>query len=144
MPRNIYSKQDESLLLLTINKFAEIDNQRTDLCPDSEFLQISTKRIPKGTTFAPHRHNPLERKTTITQEAWVILEGKIRATFYDLDNTVIEQVELVRGDCAVVYYAGHGFEVLEEGTVLYELKSGPYFGVEKDKTFITNKGENDG
>jgi len=143
MPRNIYSKKDESLLLLTINRLGEINNDRTDLCPSREFLQISTKKISKGTKFKPHRHNPLDRKTTMTQEAWVVLRGKIRASFYDVDDSLIEQVDLTSGDCAVVYYAGHGFEVLEDDTILYELKSGPYFGVEKDKTFITTQGEKD-
>ena len=43
---------------------------------------------------------------------------------------------LNEGDCAVVFHAGHGFSVLEEGTILYEVKNGPYYGQLKDKSFI--------
>jgi cupin fold WbuC family metalloprotein len=142
MPKNIYSKKDKSLLLMTINKFSDINKQRTDLCPEEQFLQISSKKIQKGIKFTPHKHNPINRKTTITQEAWIVLQGKIRATFYDIDDRIIEEADLSPGDCAIVYYAGHGFEVLEDDTIIYELKSGPYFGVEKDKTPIINSEKN--
>ena len=47
--------------------------------------------------------------------------------------------ELGAGDCVVVFKAGHGFEVLEDNTILYEFKNGPYFGVEIDKTYIGDK-----
>ena len=141
MPRNVFSKVQPDVLLLSINKGEEINEQRTDICPSDEYLQISTKKVPQGMKFKPHRHNNLERTTDITQEAWIILKGSIMATFWDIDDTVLEKTKLQAGDCAVVYRAGHGFEVLEEGTILYEVKTGPYFGIEKDKTMIkTDKG----
>ena len=40
------------------------------------------------------------------------------------------------GDCIVSMSAGHSFEVLEDDTLLYEFKNGPYYGTEKDKEFI--------
>ena len=69
------------------------------------------------------------------------LSGKVRATFYDLDDSLILSTELSAGDCAIVFKAGHGFEVLEDDTTIYEFKTGPYFGVEADKTFIKEKSE---
>lgn len=140
MPEHIYSKQQPDLLLLSINRFEDINSDRTDLCPSEQYLQISTKKIPAKKTFSPHRHNELVRTTDVTQEAWIILKGRIKATFWDIDDTIIEETELTAGDCAVVYYAGHGFEVIEDDTILYEVKSGPYYGMEKDKTMIQTKG----
>ena len=139
MPELIFSKHKEDLLLLAINRYEEISSNRNDICPEGEYLQISTKKLPKNTTFKPHKHNKLNRTTEITQEAWIIFEGKILASFWDIDDTIIYETILKKGDCAVVFKAGHSFKVLEENTILYEVKSGPYFGVEKDKTFI---GEN--
>lgn len=136
MPRNVFSRIDPEIMLFSINRYNEIDNQRADICPPTEYLQISTKKIPSGMRFEPHKHNEIERTTDITQEAWVILKGSIMATFWDIDDTVIEETKLNEGDCAVVYRAGHGFEVLEDNTILYEVKTGPYFGMEKDKTMI--------
>ena len=134
--KRIFSNINQEELLLVINKKEDIDNNRKDLCPDGQFLQISTKVLSCGTKFKPHKHLYLERNTNITQEAWIILSGKIKATFYDLDDSIILEEILTLGDCAVVFSAGHSFEVLEDNTILYEVKNGPYYGIEKDKIFI--------
>ena len=43
----------------------------------------------------------------------------------------------------MVFSAGHGFEVIEDNTILYEVKNGPYYGQIKDKTFIDEGEKND-
>jgi len=139
VPEPIYSKCEQETLMLTINRAYEISSQRTDVTPESEYLQISTKILSKDTSFRAHKHNPLERHITTTHEAWIILRGAIKAKFWDLDDTMLHETVLRDGDCAVVYKAGHSFEVLQEGTILYEVKNGPYFGQLKDKTFIEQK-----
>lgn len=133
---HVYSKLDPKLLLFVINRRQDIGVERTDLSPGEEYLQCATKQLAKGTTFAPHRHNELIRETDITQEAWVFLQGRVAASFWDIDDELIYETELGAGDAAVVFRGGHSFEVLEEDTILYEFKTGPYYGVEKDKTYI--------
>jgi len=132
----IYSKVKKDCLLLTLNRKEDISDNRTDLSPAEEYLQCATKTLTKGMKFKPHRHNKLIRKTDITQEAWIFLSGRVRAKFYDLDDSLILDTELGAGDCVIVFKAGHGFEVLEDDTIIYEFKTGPYFGIEADKTFI--------
>ena len=136
MPNMIYSKIDENLLLLAINRRDEICSDRIDLCPEDQLLQISTKALTKDTSFRPHKHNQLVRTTSTTNEAWIILKGSVEAKFWDIDDQIILKTILKEGDCAVVFSAGHGFSVLEEGTILYEIKNGPYYGQLKDKSFI--------
>jgi len=135
----IYSKVDPSILLISIFRKSDISSERTDISPDNEYLQVATKKLPIGKTFAPHRHNYLERTTTITQEAWVFMSGKVKAEFWDLDDVKIYETDFGAGDIAVVYRGGHSFEVLEDDTILYEFKTGPYFGQSADKTFITRR-----
>ena len=65
-----------------------------------------------------------------------MVEGKLEATFYDLNDLEIKKVELKMGDCCVCYAGGHLFKSLVSGTKLYEIKNGPYLGGEKDKTYI--------
>jgi len=132
----VYSKVDKNCLLLTLNRREDISSSRVDLSPEEEYLQCATKTLTKGMKFKPHRHNELIRTTDITQEAWVFLSGRVRAKFYDLDDSLILDTELGAGDCAIVFKAGHGFEVLEDDTIIYEFKTGPYFGQEADKSFI--------
>lgn len=136
MPEVIYSKVNKDIALLAINRRGEISEDRNDICSENELLQISTKLLKRGTTFKPHKHNELERTTNTTHEAWIVLEGSIGATFWDIDDQVVFETVLSAGDCAVVFKAGHGFEVLEDNTILYEVKNGPYYGQLKDKKFI--------
>ena len=134
--KRFYSKVDPDILLFTLNKSEDITHDRTDLSPEDQYLQVATKTLSKDTTFRPHRHLKLTRQIDKTQEAWVFLSGKVRASFYDIDDTLFLETELSAGDCAVAYNAGHSFIVLEDKTTLYEFKNGPYLGIEKDKKFI--------
>ena len=133
---HVYSVVDPDLMLCVINRGDDIGTRRADLSPQDQYLQCATKKLTKGTTFAPHKHNELIRTTNITQEAWVFLRGRVAAKFWDIDDRLIYETELGEGDAAIVFRGGHSFEVLEEDTILYEFKTGPYYGVEKDKTYI--------
>lgn len=139
MSKLYYSKIDENILLFSICRKKNITSNRLDLSPETEFLQCSTKLLESGTFFKPHRHNSIIRNTDKTQEAWVFLSGKVLARFYDIDDSLFLETKFSEGDCVVVYNAGHGFEVLEDDTILYEFKNGPYYGQKKDKTFIEEK-----
>ena len=139
MTINVYSKIDPKILLFVINRRENVSAIRQDLSPDGEYLQVATKKLAAGTTFAPHRHNELLREPDITQEAWVFLQGRVAARFWDIDDELIYETELGAGDVAVVFRGGHSFIVLEDDTILYEFKTGPYYGIEKDKTYIEEK-----
>ena len=134
--RYIYSKVNPEVLLHIINRQSEITKQRTDIVPNTEFLQLSCFELEKNKTFRPHKHIENIRTTTITQESWIIIKGKIKAILYDLDDTILEEVELMPGDCSVTLLGGHNYLSLEDGTLVYEYKTGPYFGIDKDKEFI--------
>ena len=132
----VYSKIDPSKLILSELKYSEISEYRSDLSPDEEFLQVSGRKLKLGTMVPAHKHLQIDRTTTITQEAWVVLKGKVKGIFYDLDNTILHESILTDGDCIVLYRGGHSLEVLEDNTMFYEFKTGPYFGIEEDKEKI--------
>jgi len=134
--KKVHSKINPDLLLAIISKKADIEKERNNLCPDEEYLQVSSKKLFKGTSFPPHKHNECHRISTITQEAWIFLSGKVNVKIWDIDDSIIYETELGAGDCAVAFRGGHSFDVLEDNTVLYEVKTGPYFGSAEDKTFI--------
>jgi len=134
--KRIYSDINPDLLLVAIQRKNEITEDRSNISPESEFLQASSKNLHLGTSFAPHKHKSLLRESNITQEAWVFLSGKVAAQFWDIDDRIIYETTLSGGDCAVVFRGGHSFQVLEDNTILYEFKLGPYFGQDKDKEFL--------
>lgn len=133
----IYSKIEPDKLLHIINRFADI-SERTDVVPETEFIQCATLRMQSGKTFKPHKHIEKERNYSnkIAQESWVILKGKVKCTFYDIDDSIIAQPVLEAGDASFTLYGGHTYEILEDDTVVYEYKTGPYEGQALDKIFI--------
>ena len=98
----IYSKIKPGLLLHIINRLDEI-TERTDLIPEQNFIQCATLCMNEGKTFIPHYH--IKKKRTyneqIAQESWVIISGKVKCYFYDIDNkTILETPILSPGDAS--------------------------------------------
>jgi hypothetical protein len=134
----IFSKLDPSKLLHMIHRVSEISEQRCDVVPPSEFLQMAAFELPIGKTFKAHKHNinPSTVTEVIAQESWVILQGCVEAHFYDLDGTLLERSILREGDCSITLYGAHNYVSLEPGTLVREFKTGPYISQEHDKTFL--------
>jgi hypothetical protein len=135
----IYSKVKEGKLLHIINRLNEIDG-RTEVVPENNFIQCATLKMENGKTFPPHKHIVKDRHYTeqIAQESWVVIKGSVRCIFYDLDDTIIAQPILYPGDASFTLYGGHTYEILEDDTIVYEYKTGPYEGQTLDKVFIKN------
>jgi len=132
----VYSSVEKDVLLLSLVRRDEIETQRQDMSPDEEFLQVATKKINAGDYFRPHRHLPCHKVANITQEAWVILNGQVQGIFYDLDETKALEITLNSGDCVVIFRGGHALRCLTDDTILYEFKTGPYYGAKQDKIFL--------
>ena len=54
----------------------------------------------------------------------------------DLDNTILTEIVLNQGDASFTLEGGHTYTILEDDTLVYEYKTGPYEGVENDKIFL--------
>ena len=93
-------------------------------------------KMSEGRTFRPHKHIGMDRKTTITQESWVIINGSVKAILYDLDDTIIDEVILAAGDCSMTFAGGHNYVIQESDTIVYEYKTGPYKGKKSDKVLL--------
>ena len=120
----IYSQINPDKLLHMIHKVDEFkdleDINRKDLVPEKEFIQLSALNLPKGRTFRPHQHvwKPGEEQC-ISQESWVVIKGILES-----------------GDCSITLEGGHNYFILEDDTLVYEYKTGPYKGITLDKEFL--------
>jgi len=132
----IYSKIKPEILLHIINRKEDITSQRRDLSPEEEYLQVACFSVNKGKPPKPHKHIRQVRTTDITQESWLIINGRIKVMLYDFDDKLIREATLKQGDCLITFRGGHDYIVLEEDTVIYEYKTGPYLGKEKDNVPI--------
>lgn len=79
----------------------------------------------RGSYLPVHRHTAPDRS-----ESCVVLRGRVGVTFYDEQGNLTDSREVGEG-CDCIGYdidAGvwHGLVVLEDDTVLFEVKQGPY------------------
>jgi|TARA_R110002012_G_scaffold64648_2_gene169830 hypothetical protein len=136
----IYSKVQPDKILHTIHRLQDVINrkeQRLDLIDEDQFIQCSSLKMKKGTTFKAHRHIwKSGKKNSIAQESWCVIIGSVKGFFYDLDNTLLHTTNLYVGDVSFTLEGGHNYEILENDTVVYEYKTGPYEGQTLDKVFI--------
>ena len=137
--QKIYSKIKPSKLLHIIIRKDDILPGRKDIVPEEHFIQCSHLNLEKGKTFKPHKHIFKNRtRDVIAQESWIVIQGKVKCIFYDLDDTILIEPILEQGDASFTLEGGHNYEILEDNTLVYEYKTGPYEGQELDKVFLKN------
>jgi cupin fold WbuC family metalloprotein len=133
----IYSSIDGNKLLHIIVRRDDFKPGRMDIVDESQFIQCSALQMESGKTFRPHKHIWKERtRNVIAQESWVVIRGSVQGIFYDIDDTLLQEVVLNEGDASFTLEGGHNYLVLEDDTLVYEYKTGPYEGQELDKTFL--------
>ena len=133
----IYSKVEPEKLLHIVCRPANLVDSRNDIVDEEQYLQLAILNFNKGKTFKPHKHiYKTVPKSAIAQESWVVMSGRVEATFYDLDDTVVEKRILETGDLSITLFGGHNYLILEDNTLVLEYKTGPYYGQASDKEFI--------
>ena len=136
---SIYSLKSKDLLLHQLFKPKnKKSSSRINISPASQSLQVSHLVLKSDQTFKAHKHVLFERNMPIAQESWVVIKGKVKVFYYDIDDELLMTRYMNPGDCTMTYRGGHNYKSLEENTIVYEFKTGPYFGIEKDKVFLSN------
>ena len=79
--------------------------------------------LEPGTVLPIHRHQH-------TAESYFLIRGRVTVLFYNEDRVLTERFDLnpLVGNYGVQIPAGqwHTLEVLESGSVIFEVKDGPY------------------
>ena len=133
----IYSKHIPGTLLHVVHHFNEVKEGRVDFTPEDNFMQCAMIRRNAKDEFKPHKHLWKKgKKKVITQEAWVVLTGSVLITYYDFNSDILSTHCLTQYDMSITLQGGHSFKILENDTIVYEFKTGPYEGQVKDKEFI--------
>ena len=134
--RQIYSKVNKGKLLHALHRFEDFKG-RQNVSPDEQFLQLATIQNKKGIKYKPHQHIWTKgEEKVVAQESWIVAQGKIRVFYYDTDGELMSTADLNQGDCSITYEGGHTYMALEDNTLIYENKVGPYKGAENDKKLL--------
>ena len=133
----IYSKIEPTKLLHIVVRKDDLKTGRTEVVSEEHFIQCALLNMEEGKTFKPHKHIWKNRtRDVIAQESWVVIQGKVRCTFFDIDDTIVAEPVLEPGDASLTLEGGHTYTILEDDTLVYEYKTGPYEGQENDKVFL--------
>ena len=100
-----------------------------------ESLQAQRISYPQGHSFKSHFHILNPRTIKRTQEAFIVISGRLAVTMFNMDGVGIGELEAGPGEAVFVYRGGHGVRVLDD-CVAYEVKAGQFTYVSEDKEFI--------
>ncbi|MCW5649316.1 MAG: hypothetical protein KIS62_06210 [Ramlibacter sp.] len=103
---------------------------------DDEFIQVGVWGYPQGKELKAHIHNEVTREVLWTQEVLFVRSGKIRANIFDTSEQKVAEIDVATGDVIILLRGGHGYEILEDGTQVLEIKNGPYVGADRDRRRI--------
>ena len=93
--------------------------------PDTFSLQMGMIVYGKGQAITPHMHLPITRTVQGTNEVVMVRSGDCEVDIYDDQRVHIASRRLTEGDVILLLGGGHGFR-MNEDTVLFEVKQGPY------------------
>tara|TARA_B100001173_G_scaffold266525_1_gene242085 strand:- start:733 stop:1149 length:417 start_codon:yes stop_codon:yes gene_type:complete len=135
--KKIYSKIKKKKLLHIIFSPTK-KNQRINISPENEFMQLCYLNLNKNNKFIPHKHFWKKNKQSrrIVQESWLLIKGSAKVQLYDLDDKILTSKTLKPGDVAITFAGGHKLNVLKNNTIIYEHKNGPYEGQKKDLIYL--------
>ena len=111
-------------------------SERHDLTDYNHFLQVSFLKLKKGKKVNPHSHLNNFKNTNISNECWLVISGRLKVKFYDIDDTFVHEDILNKGDLSILFQGGHELSVLTDNTKIFEIKNGPYLGVDKEREYI--------
>jgi len=101
--------------------------------PDGDYQQVGTWGYGQGKKLLAHAHNEVRREVLWTQEVLYIRAGRVKAEVFDGRDLKVAELSAGAGDILVLLHGGHGYEILEEGTQVLEIKNGPYVGADADR-----------
>lgn len=108
---------------------------------ENDGLQLGYMNRPDHYVIPPHTHNKIKREVYYTEEILFIRSGMVRVDFYDDNQQYIESHIARGGDIVILKAGGHGFKVLERADI-FEVKQGPYLGVQDKVRFEPISDEN--
>jgi hypothetical protein len=96
--------------------------------------QLGYMRREQGYVIPAHRHLPVDRAISMTQEVLFVRSGRLEVDLFDGQGVLVAQREVTAGDVVLLAGGGHGFTMLTECEIL-EVKQGPYAG-DADKELL--------
>ena len=128
--------EHNGLIVAIIIKGNEWPEGLNFISSDTDYQQVGFWNYNKGKVLSAHVHLDAPRQVLKTQEVILVKQGRLRVDIYNQEEQFFTSAELGVGDIGVFLHGGHGYEILENGTKVVEIKNGPYVGPDKDRKRI--------
>ena len=128
----------EDKLYASVVDINNIPDGLSFLTNDDSYIQVGTWNYDENKSLEAHFHNYFERSSFRTQEVVYVIDGKIKCNLYKEDTTFIESLIIDSGMLIIQYEGIHEYEMIQKSKIL-EVKNGPYFGPDKDRTRVNVK-----
>lgn len=106
------------------------------LSNDNDFIQLGTWSYKKNYSTIPHYHLEHKKDSNLTQEIVLVHKGSLKCKIYTKDGKLIEEIDINEGELIVQIYGVHEY-IMNEDSIILEIKNGPYYGPEVDRKRIT-------
>lgn len=102
---------------------------------DGEFIQVGVwGHYENGKYLQNHVHNYFDRTAQRTYEALYMISGSMDVEIFTLEREHVETFNIRKGHILILMECAHGYTITEDDTTVLEIKNGPFFGADIDKT----------
>jgi hypothetical protein len=105
------------------------------LSDDSDFIQLGTWNYKKNFSTAPHYHLEHDKPANLTQEVVLVHKGSVKCRIFTKEGNFIDEVDINEGELIVQIYGVHEY-IMNEDSIVLEIKNGPSYGPEVDRKRI--------
>ena len=135
MDSGIKKIEYNNVVYSTIFDLGSIEEGLDFITDDKSFIQVGTWSYKAGKVLDAHYHNEFERKSLRTQEVVLVLEGLITCNLFTEKGEFISSHKIEKNQLIIQYQGIHEYQIDKDSKIL-EIKNGPYFGPEKDRTRV--------
>ena len=105
------------------------------LSDDSDFIQLGTWNYEKNFSTVPHYHLEHDKPSNLTQEVVLVHKGSVKCRLFTKDGNYVDEVDINEGELIVQIYGVHEY-IMNEDSIVLEIKNGPYYGPDVDRKRI--------
>ena len=99
------------------------------LSDDSDFIQLGTWNYEKNFSTVPHYHLEHDKPSNLTQEVVLVHKGSVKCRLFTKEGNYVDEVDINEGELIVQIYGVHEY-IMNEDSIVLEIKNGPYYGPE--------------
>ena len=92
----------------------------------TDFIQVGAFRYNKDKELRNHRHIFRPKIGNKTQEIMIVFKGSCEVRTFTDGGDICHKKILKAGDFYISYWGGCGFTILQDDTIMMEIKNGPH------------------